>query len=104
MLSFIRLSRATSHMMFPRLYGSSQAIVIAPMMPSCRPAVASVRRPPPKKNAVGIMCSPHLGPRDRFHPKVPRALERLDRLVARPQGRVEALVVARVREHRPARR
>src|SRR3989337_2548333 len=100
MLSFIRMFRGTFHMMFPRLNWSSQPPVVARMMPSCRPAVASVRRPPPKKNAIGIIVSPRHRACDGFRPQVPRTLEALDRLAERPEGSLEALRVPRVADHR----
>src|SRR2546428_747300 len=103
MLSFIRMFRGTFHMMFCRLNWSSQATVIAPMMPSVRPAVWSVRRAPPKKNEIGIMSSPHLDAGNRHRPVLPRSLETRDRLAARLQGGVEALRVARVPDHRDDR-
>src|SRR6266508_1693940 len=104
MLSFMRMLRGTFHMMFWRLNWSSQAIVIAPTKPSDRPAVWSVRRPPPKKNAMGIIVSPHLDARDRVGPGLPRRLERGDRLAEAFHGRLEALRVARVPDHRDDRR
>src|SRR6266545_604186 len=104
MLSFMRMLRGTFHMMFCRLNWSSQAIVIAPTKPSDRPAVWSVRRPPPKKNAMGIIVSPHLDARDRVGPGLPRRLERGDRLAEAFHGRLEALRVARVPDHRDDRR
>src|SRR6058998_3473253 len=103
MLSFIRMFRGTFHMMFCRLNWSSQATVIAPMMPSFRPAVWSVRRAPPKKNEIGIMSSPHLDAGDRHRAVLPRRLEPRDRLAARLQGGVEALRVACVSDHRDDR-
>src|SRR5438093_6149826 len=103
MLSFIRMFRGTFHMMFCRLNWSSQATVMAPTMPSFRPAVWSVRRAPPKKNETGIMSSPHLDAGDRHRPVLPRGLETRNRLAARPQGGVEALRVGRVPDHRDDR-
>src|ERR1700756_2085754 len=103
MLSFIRMFRGTFHMMFCRLNWSSQAIVIAPMMPSFRPAVWSVRFAPPKKNEIGIMFSPHLDAGDRQGAVLPRGLEPGDRLARRLQGGVEALRVAGVADHRDDR-
>src|SRR5881409_2142213 len=103
MLSFIRMFRGTFHMMFCRLNWSSQATVIAPMMPSFRPAVWSVRRAPPKKNEIGIMSSAHLDAGDRHRAVLPRRLEPRDRLAARLQGGVEALLVACVSDHRDDR-
>src|SRR3972149_2420558 len=100
MLSFIRMLRGTFHMMLFRLNWSSHATVIAPTRPSCRPAVWAVRRPPPKKNAIGVIASPCRRARDRFHPHVPRPLEGPDRLVERLHGGVEALRVRRVPDHR----
>src|SRR5256885_529220 len=88
MLSFIRMFRGTFHMMFCRLNWSSQATVIAPMMPSFRPAVWSVRRAPPKKNEIGIMSSPHLDTGHGHRAVLPRGLESRDRLAARLQGGV----------------
>src|SRR2546425_3344908 len=104
MLSFIRMFRGTFHMMFCRLNWSSQATVIAPMMPSFRPAVWSVRRAPPKKNEIGIMSSPHLDAGHCHRAVLPRGLETRDRLAARLQGGVEALRVGRVPDHRDDRR
>src|SRR5213593_4740463 len=98
MLSFIRMLRGTFHMMFCRLNWSSQATVIAPTMPSFRPAVWSVRRAPPKKNEIGIMSSPHLDAGHCHRPVLPRGFETRNRLAARFQGRVEALRVGRVEE------
>src|SRR5213594_1245985 len=103
MLSFIRMFRGTFHMMFCRLNWSSQATVIAPMMPSFRPAVWSVRRAPPKKNEIGIMSSPHLDTGHGHRAVLPRGLESRDRLAARLQGGVEALRVGRVPDHRDDR-
>src|SRR2546426_4004356 len=103
MLSFIRMFRGTFHMMFCRLNWSSQATVIAPMMPSFRPAVWSVRRAPPKKNEIGIMSSPHLNAGHGHRAVLPRGLETRDRLAARLQGGVEALRVGRVPDHRDDR-
>src|SRR6058998_1958766 len=104
MLSFIRMFRGTFHMMFCRLNWSSQATVIAPMMPSFRPAVWSVRRAPPKKNEIGIMSSPYLDAGHGHRAVLPRGLETRDRLAARLQGGLEALRVGRVPDHRDDRR
>src|SRR5881409_1584002 len=103
MLSFIRMFRGTFHMMFCRLNWSSQATVMAPTMPSFRPAVWSVRRAPPKKNETGIMSSPHLDAGHGHRPVLPRGLETRDRLAARLQGGVEALRVRGVLDHRDDR-
>src|SRR3989475_21521 len=103
MLSFIRMFRGTFHMMFCRLNWSSQATVIAPTMPSFRPAVWSVRRAPPKKKEIGIMSSPHLDAGHRHRPVLPRGLETRDCLAARLQGGVVALRVARIPDHRDDR-
>src|SRR6266568_3430877 len=104
MLSFMRMLRGTFHMMFWRLNWSSRAIVMLPERPSVRPAVWSVRRPPPKKNAIGIIVSPHLDARDRVGPGLPRRLEPGDRLAEAFHRRLEALRVARVPDHRDDRR
>src|SRR5438128_3404452 len=103
MCSFIRMFRGTFHMMFCRLNWSSQATVMAPTMPSFRPAVWSVRRAPPKKNEIGIMSSPHLDAGDRHRPVLPRGLETRDRVAARLQRGIVALRVARVPDHRDDR-
>src|SRR5437899_6070791 len=103
MLSFIRMFRGTFHMMFCRLNWSSQATVIAPMMPSFRPAVWSVRRAPPKKNEIGIIVTPHLDAGHGHHPILPRGLERRDGFPTRLQRRVEALGVGGVLDHRDDR-
>src|SRR3990172_7142855 len=100
MLSFMRMFRGTFHMMFPRLNWSSQAIVVLVVRPSPRPAVWSVRFPPPKKNAVGIISSPRHSSRDHFDPRVPRRLERLDPPPEGAQGRVVGFRVRRLADHR----
>src|SRR6184192_2202915 len=103
MLSFIRMFRGTFHMMFCRLNWSSQATVIAPMRPSFRPAVWSVRRAPPKKNEIGIIRFTSPGCRHGHHPVLPCRLERRDGFAARLQVGVEALRVGGLLDHRDDR-
>src|SRR3989454_6548032 len=78
-------------MMFCRLNWSSQAIVMEPVSPSDRPAVWSVRRPPPKKNPIGIIVLPHPDAGDRVRPRLPRGLEGRDRVPHRFQRGLEGL-------------
>src|SRR5207247_9042307 len=87
-------------MMFCRLNWSSQAIVMLPPMPSLWPAVWSVRFPPPKKNPIGIMVSPHLDAGDRVRPRLPGTLERRDRVAHRLHRGFERLRVRRLPDHR----
>src|SRR5438445_6780626 len=87
-------------MMFCRLNWSSHAIVMEPLRPSDRPAVWSVRRPPPKKNVIGIMLSPHLDARDRVRPRLPRRLERGDGIPHRLHRGLEGLRVRRLPDRR----
>src|SRR5437867_13451961 len=87
-------------MMFCRLNWSSQAIVMLPPMPSLWPAVWSVRFPPPKKNPIGIMVSPHLDAGDRVRPRLPGTLERRDRGAHRLHRGFERLRVRRLPDDR----
>src|SRR5436309_236997 len=82
MLSFIRMFRGTFHMMLFRLNASSHATVIEELSPSPRPAVWSVRRPPPNRN-TGKNISLHRRARDNRDPLLERIVERLQ---VRPQG------------------
>src|SRR5436853_1126982 len=100
-LSFIRTFRGTFHMMFCRLNWSSHAMVMLPPMPSLWPAVWSVRFPPPKKNPIGIMVSPHLDAGDRVRPRLPGTLERCDRVPHRLHRGLKSLRVRRrLADHR----
>src|SRR2546427_7774807 len=90
MLSFMRMFRGTFHMMLLRLNASSHAIVIDDVRPSPRPAVWSVRRPPPNKN-TGNNISAHRRAGDNRDPLLERIVERLqvgpelpDRIVEGP--------------------
>src|SRR5713226_5107536 len=83
-------------MMFCRLNWSSHAIVMLPLRPSDRPAVWSVRRPPPKKNEIVIIVSPHLDARDRVRPRLPGRLERAQGLHQRLDRGLEGLGVGRI--------
>src|SRR5438552_11176285 len=87
-------------MMFCRLNWSSQAIVMLPPMPSLWPAVWSVRFPPPKKNQIGTMVSPHLDAGDRVRPRLPGTLERRDRVAHRLHRGFERLRVRRLPDRR----
>src|SRR2546428_7216169 len=94
MLSFIRILRGTFHMMLFRLNASSHAIVIDDVRPSPRPAVWSVRRPPPNRNTGNILA--HRRARDNRDPLLERIVERLQVRPELPDGRVERGPVVRV--------
>src|SRR2546421_11026688 len=87
-------------MMFCRLNWSSHAMVMLPLMPSLWPAVWAVRFPPPKKNPIGIMVSPHLDAGDRVGPRLPGTLERRDRVPHRLHRVLERLRIRRLARRR----
>src|SRR5881397_1231190 len=96
MLSFMRMFRGTFHMMLLRLNASSHAIVIEDVRPSPRPAVWSVRRPPPNRNTGKIM-SLHRRAGDNRDPLLERIVERLQVRPELPDGVVEPRLVVAVR-------
>src|SRR5437879_13780994 len=83
-------------MMFCRLNWSSHAIVMLPPMPPLWPAVWSVRFPPPKKNTIGIMVSPHLDAGDRVRLRLLDGLQCTDRVAHRLHTSLARLRVPRV--------
>src|SRR5881296_1938709 len=95
MLSFIRMFRGTFHMMLFRLNASSHATVIEELSPSPRPAVWSVRRPPPNRN-TGKNILAHRRARDNRDPLLERIVERLEVRPELPDGGVERGLVVRV--------
>src|SRR2546425_8369622 len=94
MLSFIRMLRGTFHMMLFRLNASSHAIVMDDVSPSPRPAVWSVRRPPPNRNTGNIILL-HRRARDNCDPLLERIVERLQVRPELPDRVVERGLVVR---------
>src|SRR5213594_4074555 len=91
----MRMFRGTFHMMLLRLNASSHAIVIEDVRPSPRPAVWSVRRPPPNRN-TGNNISAHRRARDNRDPLLERIVERLQVRAELPHGAVEGRPVVGV--------